>query len=326
MRGRRCLVLLFLWATATASAQDVHFSQLDFNPLLLNPAYSGFIDGGARVGAAYRTQWASVSYPFQTFALTADGLVLRDRYRRNGLGLGGRFYRDKAGTLDYGTTSVEAMAAYNRTLDWSGVHHLSLGVSLGYHQLGYDVSQVTLYDEGETLDQQHRRYLTVGAGVAWSCEPDDGWWLRVGLAAHNLNQPSLALLEGDDSRLAQRWLLSARWGRMLGDHWLLSPVLQVQRQQGNNELCYGADVRWLLGDDDRHHLLLGAGLALRHADAAIISLMAEYNALQVIFCYDANTSSLSDASSGYGAVELGVGYRFVKSQKKRRKALPCPIM
>lgn len=318
--------MVFLFLSATVSAQDVHFSQMDFNPLLLNPAYSGFIDGGARLDAAYRTQWASVSHPFQTFALTADGLVLRDRYRRNGLGLGGMFYRDKAGTLDYGTTSAVAMAAYNRALDWSGIHHLSLGLSLGYHQLGYDVSQVTLYDEGEQLTQQQRHYLTVGAGVAWSCEADEAWWLRVGLAAHNLNRPSLALLEGDDSRLATRWLLSARWGRMLGDHWMVSPVLQAQWQQGNSELCYGADVRWLHGDDDAHRLVLGAGVALRHADAVIFSVTAEYNALQMILCYDANTSTLSEASSGYGAVELGIGYRFVKQRTQRRKAMPCPIM
>lgn len=326
MRGRRWLAICFFCVSASVSAQDVHFSQLDFNPLLLNAAYAGFVDGGARLGAAYRTQWASVSRPYQTFALTADGLLLHDRYRRNGLGLGGLFYRDKAGALDYGTTSAEAMVAYNRALGWNGDHRLSLGLSLGYHQLGYDVSRVTLYDESEALEQRQRYYLTLGAGMAWSYAPDDDWWLRVGLAAHNLNSPSLALLEGDDSRLASRWLLSARWGRMLGDHWMLSPVLQAQWQKGNSELCYGADVRWLLGEDDRRHLVLAAGLVLRHSDAAIISVMAEYNALQVIFCYDANTSSLSDASSGYGAVELGVGYRFAKQKTHRRKALPCPIM
>lgn len=318
--------MVFLCVSVRVSAQDVHFSQLDFNPLLLNAAYAGFVDGGARLGAAYRTQWASVSHPFQTFSLTADGLVLHDRYRRKGLGLGGVFYRDKAGTLDYGTTSAEAMVAYNHALDWSGAHHLSLGFSLGYHQLGYNSSQATLFDESEELTRQQRYYMTVGTGVAWSYAPDDDGWLRVGLAAHNLNRPSLAMLDGDDSRRATRWLLSARWGHMLGGHWMISPVLQAQWQKDNSELCYGADVRWLLDDDERRHLVLAAGMALRHADAVVLSVMAEYNALQVVFCYDANTSSLSDASSGYGAVELGIGYRFFRPRTHRRKALPCPIM
>ena len=278
--------MVFLFLSATVSAQDVHFSQMDFNPLLLNPAYSGFIDGGARLGAAYRTQWASVSYPFQTFALTADGM----------------FYRDKAGTLDYGTTSAVAMAAYNRALDWSGIHHLSLGLSLGYHQLGYDVSQVTLYDEGEQLTQQQRHYLTVGAGVAWSCEPDDAWWLRVGLAAHNLNRPSLALLEGDDSRLATRWLLSARWGRMLGDHWMVSPVLQAQWQQGNSELCYGADVRWLHGDDDADDSLLRR----QHVDAlrGLVGLRCRGTGYRLPFCQTTQPTPKSDALSDYVKLKI----------------------
>lgn len=326
MHGRLWLTIFWLGLAVSAEAQDVHFSQLDFNPVLTNPAYSGFVYSGARMGAAYRTQWASVSHPFQTFALTADGLVLHDRYRRNGLGLGGMFCRDKAGTLDFGTTSAEAMVAYNRTLDWSGVNHLSIGVSLGYHQLGYDLSQVALFDESDALVQQQRHYFTWGAGVAWLCEPDYNWWLRMGLAAHNINRPSLALIDGDDTRLAQRWMLTARLGRMLGDNWMVSPVVQTQWQQGNNELCYGADVRWMLNGDERHHFVLAAGLVMRHTDAAIFSLMAEYNALQLIFCYDANVSSLADASSGYGAIELGIGYRFVKNKKIRRKALSCPIM
>lgn len=326
MRGRRWLALAFLWVSATVSAQDVHFSQLDFNPLLINASSAGFMSGGARLGAAYRTQWASVSRPYRTFAFTADAQIWHDRYRRNGLGVGAVIYRDKAGTLDYGTTSATAMVAYNRALDWQGVHHLSVGISLGWNLLGYDAAEATLYDESELLVEHQLRYPTVGCGMTWFCEPDDRWWLRVGVSAHNLNRPSLSRLVETEDRLETRLLALVRMGWRLGDRWELSPVLLAQRQYGNSELCYGADVRRSFGADDYRRFVLGAGAAVRHWDAVVFSVTAEYNALQFIFCYDANTSSLAEASSGYGAVELGVLYRFVKPQKPRRKALPCPIM
>lgn len=326
MLVRGWLTAVCVLVAAIAPAQDVHFSQMDFNPLLLNASYAGFSDGGGRLGAAYRTQWASVSQPFRTFAFTADAQVWHDRYRRNGLGVGAVFYRDKAGTLNYGTTSASAMLSYSRALDWDGVNHLAVGVELGWNLLGYDVSQATLYDETEPLDEHQLQYPTVGCGLAWSCEPDDRWRLRVGLAAHNLNRPLLSRLGDADDRLETRWLASARLGWQLSEHWELSPILLTQLQHGHSELCYGTDVRWSLGNDDHRHLILAAGAVLRQGDACILSVSAEYNSLQVIFCYDANTSALSEASSGYGAVELGVGYRFVKQKKQRRKALPCPIM
>ena len=327
MRGRRWIGLWAVLTAVAASAQDVHFSQMDFNPVLLNAAYAGFVDGGGRVGAACRTQWASVSHPYRTFALTADALLWRDRYRRNGAGGGVAFVRDKAGTLDYGTTSAIAMVSYNRALDWNGVHHLALGAEAGFHLRGYDASRATLFDDAEQLLQRELRYVTVGCGLAWSCDPDESWWLRVGVAAHNLNRPLLSLLEGDGAHLEPRYLMSARVGYRLGGHWELSPVALAQIQHGNSEFCYGADVRWRPdGDDGSRRLSLAAGIAVRHGDACLLSVSAEYHALQVIFCYDANTSALAEASSGYGAVELGVVYRFVKQRVQRRRALPCPIM
>ena len=63
---------MLLTVLATARAQDIHFSQVDANPMLLNPAYAGFYNGAGRFGAIYRNQWASVSIPFQTFALTGE--------------------------------------------------------------------------------------------------------------------------------------------------------------------------------------------------------------------------------------------------------------
>ena len=54
----------------------------DLDPLLFNPAYSGFFDATARFGAVYRNQWASVSIPFQTVTATAEMALLRSELQR----------------------------------------------------------------------------------------------------------------------------------------------------------------------------------------------------------------------------------------------------
>ena len=71
-------ILILLTTLTTVGAQDIHFSQVDANPLLLNPAYAGFYDGAGRFGIIYRNQWASVSIPFQTFAITGEMALWRD--------------------------------------------------------------------------------------------------------------------------------------------------------------------------------------------------------------------------------------------------------
>ena len=87
-------------------AQDVHYSQIDINPVLFNPAYTAFFDGRCRAGMVYRNQWASVSDPFQTLSFSAEAPLCHDRYGHQGFGVGLLFFRDKAGSLNYGTTSA----------------------------------------------------------------------------------------------------------------------------------------------------------------------------------------------------------------------------
>ena len=67
----------------SAKAQDLHFSMLDLDPLLFNPAYSGFFDGTGRFGVVYRNQWASVSTPFQTLTATAEVSLMRSKRNRS---------------------------------------------------------------------------------------------------------------------------------------------------------------------------------------------------------------------------------------------------
>lgn len=321
MRGRVCWLGLWIVFLATAGAQDVHFSHLDFHPALLNPASAG--SSSYRIGAAYRSQWTSVSDPFRTFAFVADIPLWHSRYRRDVVGVGLQGLRDQAGTLAYGITAAAIQVAYHRQIGWN--HRLSIGAEGGGQRTGYNTARADLYDVAETLDGETARYPTVGGGLAWLYTPDADWWLHVGVAAHHLNRPKNTVADGT-SRLQPRYLLSLRSCHGLGDHWSLSPLMVAQWQHDAQEICMGGDARWTYDKMDPHWFSLSAGAVLRTGDAWIFSIEAEYRSLAVMLCYDANISGLSKASSGYGAMELGVRYEFNRTQKKRDKALPCPIL
>ena len=88
-----------LWLSTSAHAQDLHFSQFFNNPLLTNPANTGFIpDADYRIGASYRNQYSSIMVmPYKTISIYGDAQVFRDTLENGWLGLGGVILRDVAG-------------------------------------------------------------------------------------------------------------------------------------------------------------------------------------------------------------------------------------
>ena len=82
------LLCLYLLLSPSLRSQDIHSSQIDINPVALNPAYNGFFDGSGRFGLAYRSQWSSVSKPYQTFLASGEFSLHRNRFHRSGLNLG----------------------------------------------------------------------------------------------------------------------------------------------------------------------------------------------------------------------------------------------
>jgi type IX secretion system PorP/SprF family membrane protein len=315
-------ILMLLTALVSARAQDIHFSQVDANPLLLNPAYAGFYDGTGRFGIIYRNQWATVSTPFQTFALTGEMALWRNNSHRQGFSLGASVFSDHAGTLHYGTTSAHLSLAYYFALNRHGNNYLSLGLEGGYAQSGFDPSRAEMQDPTEVFPSQQSNYPLLAAGIAWYYQPSGDLHTKVGFAMRNINQPNISYLRLDNTYLLRRYSLFARAEYRHWQTWSLMPVVFFQMQGDYRELVYGADIKWYLDEGSRHQTSLRAGLAYRHADAIIANLLIEYDALLINFCYDANISGLATASGTIGAFEVGMVYRMSKRGKKTH-ALKC---
>lgn len=308
------------------NAQDIHFSMLDLDPLLFNPAYSGFFADKARFGAVYRNQWASVTTPFQTFSATAEFGVMRSKRNSNGLSAGLWVSNDRAGELSYGSTSANAIVSYFQALG-NGNNLVSIALEGGVGQTGFDPEHINMADGTETFVREKTLYPTLGAGVAWFCQINDEFYTKAGFSMRNINQPNISYLGLNDTRLSLHWNLYTRAEWRFHSQWGLLPVVGYQRQKGFSELVYGCDVKWYVNERARSYLAFCAGLLGRHGDALAVNLAVEWSQWIFAFSYDANLSRLAEASHTLGAFEVGMIYKIGKRDDGHHKgALPCPII
>lgn len=321
--------MLLLWGTMMAAGpslkgQDIHFSQVDINPVLFNPAYAGFFDGNGRFGVVYRNQWGTVSEPFSTFAATAEFAITRNRKHRNGLSAGLIFDSDRAGALSYGTTALSGVLSFFQSIGQQKSSLLSVAVLCGFGQMGFNPQSASLYDPSEEFNHPQVSYKNLGAGIAFYHQFLDEFDIRMGLSAWNINKPNISYLGLVSVCIFPRITAYVRSEYRFYNDFSVLPIVAYQHQNEYSELLYGADVKWYL-DHGRNNLTLSAGLLLRHKDAAMVNMSVEYDAFIFAFSYDANISYLATASHTIGAFELGVVYRMASGRSKKKNSISCPV-
>ena len=310
----------------SVSAQDIHFSQIDVNPVIYNPAYAGFFDGGLRLGLAYRNQWATVSHAFQTVAATAECSLMRRRYYRDGLSLGMILYNDRAGTLQYGSTAGNIALSYFKALGNQGNNFISLALQGGGGQAGFNTADIDMQDPSDLIATTSATFITVAAGIAWFYQPNDDLYFKLSLGGHNLNRPNISYSSMTDAFLERRYNVYARAEYRAWSNVSLLPLAICMIQNNYSETMFGCDVKWYLSESSGHILALSGGLHYRWRDAALVELTAEWNSFTFALTYDANISKLTPASNSIGSFELGIVYHANTNKRVKRKALPCPVM
>ena len=137
MKKIAILFYVVLASTALWSQQDAQTSMYFFNPLQFNPGYAGS-RGTFNVTGVTRAQWIGWEGAPNTQFLSFHGPVLRQN-----IGLGGNIAYDRIGSR----TALNAMAnfAYHLRLNEDNMR-LSLGLSGGIQQYGYDFSGLIVND------------------------------------------------------------------------------------------------------------------------------------------------------------------------------------
>src|SRR3569832_1694038 len=104
-------------ASQRVAAQDIHFSQFYESAILRNPALTGIFTGEYKVTAIYRSQWSSVSKPFQTALISGETRIPVSEDIHDFVSIGLVAYYDKAGSIDLKTMAVYPAVNYNKSLE-----------------------------------------------------------------------------------------------------------------------------------------------------------------------------------------------------------------
>ena len=339
---KKCVAGSLLLVSFSSIGQDVHFSQYDRVPLMVNPALTGVFPGNHRAMLNYRDQWAGVA-PFKTYGLAYDAAILRGKLSSKFLGVGLMAFKDEAGDTHLSTTQVNISVSSIITIN--DRQNISAGIQGGFAQRSINAGAIQWgaeYEEnigyqaipGVSIDHENFSYGDFSAGLAWyyssgetNMTSNDQLNVTAGVALYHLNQPAQLF---DEEVLHQQ--IVAHAGASIGiknTNLAFAPSVLFLRQGPLGEINVGGLIRYTLREESRHTGLLKEkalylGSYYRVGDALIPTLILEIASYSVGLSYDLNLSALKAATKGQGGFEISLRYiapNSSKSGKYRHKSL-----
>lgn len=320
----------------SARGQNYHFSQFYDQPVALNPALTAAYDGIFRASAAYRSQWYSVTVPFQTFGGSIDAAVYRNNRRQELIGIGGSFLADKAGSLNY--TSLQAMitASYIKYIGRSGKHKIGVGLYGGLLHNYLDFSDARWdeqyvfghYDPSQSSSElfatTRQFFFDIGAGAFWSFSPDKRNTFQLGASAAHLNCPREVFGESFE-QLPIKFNVHFLSRIGITDDFALEPLLYGSWQRRFSEYTFGMNVEYFQRKNSYTTVFsVGGGLFYRWNDAIVMDVFFNLQNVRLGVSYDINVSKFVAATHARGGIELTLSYIFRKKTVKRIGKEPCP--
>jgi type IX secretion system PorP/SprF family membrane protein len=316
----------------TAWAQDLHFSQFSTTPTYINPALTGKFNGDLRATLNHRTQWKSVTIPYQTFAAAVDFSSLgMAKY----LGTGLSVYYDKAGDSRLTTFKADISASYKFNLSYDRRHSMALGLQGGLKNVTIDYSALrfdnqyngTVYDPSRVTGESFNYDRVFGASFSTGLMylySDQKKVILAGIGIHNLVRTNLSYFETGESPLNTRF--TAHFGAEIaaGEEYVITPALFYGRQGVIYEFIVGSQLKKIL-IDDRIYRAVSFGAYYRNQDAGFLTANIEVNDYNLGFSYDFNTSGLRKASNYRGAYEISLIYIYSRQKSGSRRFKTCPV-
>lgn len=322
------------------AAQDIHFSQFSETPLLQNPGLAGIFNGDVRLQAVFRSQWGSVTVPFQTTSLNGEyKMPVGKGY--DYLTIGGIILYDKAGTISLTSTSVLPVVNYHKSLSDERNMYLSAGFSAGMVQRKFDLSKMTTnsqfngtdYDAtlgtGETVMNSNYLYFDGSTGISFNSQigenPENNFY--VGLAYHHFNRnANMSFYANDKSPLNPKWVYSGGLRTAIDNYSFVTFYGDYSAQGPYSEIIGGMIYSRKLDEypDDPQYVISG-GAFLRWKDAIVPMLKLQTSPLVFGLSYDVNISPLKASSQYRGGFEVSVSYQnFLDRDNTTKNAVRCP--
>jgi type IX secretion system PorP/SprF family membrane protein len=324
---------ILFWSTlflcSKLHGQDAHWSQFNHNPIYYNPANAGNFQNDVRFTANYRDQWRSVTKPFSTIAIAADGNLKKIR----NLAVGGNFFHDVAGDGSYRT--MQLMGTVARKIEINPKLELRFGAQMGFNHRSIDYSALSFDAQyqgyqysnsnptNENFGNGRRTSLLFSLGNNIKYKINKKTVLETGFGLFNLNRPDQSINGGKQKR-DMRLALQSKVEYMINSDIYLLPSFQLNVQGKYKSLIIGSDLRYELLNKGGEYRALFAGIWTRIKDATWITLGVQYQQTFVGISYDINYSKLIPASRIRGGLEIAIRHELSIFKPKKVTHRVCP--
>ncbi|MCW3122074.1 MAG: type secretion system rane protein PorP/SprF [Flavipsychrobacter sp.] len=322
-----------------AHGQSLHYSQYYNAPLLLNPANTALMpENDFRVGLNYRTQWAVIPVPYNTFSAYGDCKIGGNRNNENHnnwLGVGLAFFSDKAGDGNLSLSELQGDLAYHLQLSKSIM--LSVGGSAATITRSVNFDNL-LFDNqwdgftfngnmgtGEKVGILKSNYYTIAAGANLAWFPNENVYVKLGGDLQNINTPAESFYGSTKNLIGYRTIANLDVTMRTGQTLIVNPSVYFTTQYGANELVGGSLFRMMMSSKNQMTSQLILGAFFRNADAIIGVAGYQVGDIQFMANYDFTISGLAPYNASYGALEFSAVYsRAYHPNDGIRKTYNCP--
>jgi len=323
------LVILIQLASSFAQAQDMHFSQYNNCPQLINPALTGQFETMLKATLLHKRQWMNVGTGYVTSGVDAQYKLL-SMNSDNFFGFGLLVLDDKAGIAQQKTLSVKGSAAYN--LVASDDDLISSGFQIGFEQRSMNFNDLAwdsqfngvVYDpsldDRERFITNTRSFVDIGAGFHWKHRKKRRFDLGYGI--YHANQQITMVARGDD-RMRLRQIYKAAWIKRY-EHIDMRYDALVQRQSGANEVMIGVTAEYRIGEESKYTnvktaSLARAGMYYRWKDAISPYIGFEYKRFAAISLgYDIRLAKMPFIDGRAGGPEISLTYMGMPERKRMK--------
>ncbi|MEY4874933.1 MAG: hypothetical protein RL708_82 [Bacteroidota bacterium] len=352
------VVILISIFSLRGSAQDVHFTQYNECPILLNPANTGFFKGMYRFTGCFRNQWdyrfinnnsvAARNTGYTTFSGGFDMSFKGSKTSKDMVGVGLLFLNDRAGEVALSTTYGQLAVSYWKSISNLKNRYVVGGFTMGFVQRRIDYTNLQLPDQYNPQDPftpfsvisapvlNNYIYADFSLGVKYFCQINKRKFINYGIAVNHVNQPKNSFFFGLPSDQLYR-KFTGHFGMKypIGKKIDILPSVMILAQGSWYEINEGAYVRFQLTEVKSKELMaFNMGLWFRQAnrtggllqDAINLSTKLEYNQYTLGISYDLNVSKLTSTTKLKGGVELTLSYHGLMDASLGNKRHPvCPV-
>lgn len=301
-------------------AQDYHFSQIDRNSFLYNPAATGMYNGYEKFSISHRNQWLGAGTQFMTSLASAEFTIGKGvRNEKGHMGIGVLLLNDVGGDSRFGNKT--GAISFAGIVPINSQNQISAGIQTAFTNRSADLSRVTFLSQwngtvldpsipsGEENGMTSFSFFDASAGVNYrygqtqkKVVRENAFTFESGFAFFHLNQPKLRYNSITSDRLKIKTVFNTKASYAFSVDAALDLYVMYAQQAQHREFISGLFYKTRITEGskitkNKQDSYVGFGSYYQSSGVLIPAITLDYGNFKFGVSYD---MLLTKLRNGYG--------------------------